>query len=276
MATRQETQKRRARAQELLGLFAYHQDAPLVARALKMSLDELVHELDALKIRRRAFSLARGSAAQMPKAAPLPGPTGPPVRRRKKNKIFFSAPGTPPPPAGGKEDQARELKALLAEVGPRRTSLAERMGGISEATLLARFRAAGLEREFSLRERDQIRALYAHHHGSEVRVAAEMGLSPESLRGIIAERGLSAELTRLRDLFRRQAREKKWPRERIEQVLHRREQLRELGILEELEREVAARTRMLWAELRDAEKLRKELRLTRPDAEKLRRLLDLR
>jgi hypothetical protein len=274
VATRQETQKRRARAQELLGLFAYHRDAPLVARALNVSLDELVRELDAHKIRRRAFSLARGSS-QMPKAASLPGPAGPPVRRRKKN-LFSAAAGTPTPPRGGVDEQVIELKALLAEVGPRRTSLAERLGGISQATLLARLRAAGLEREFSLRERDQIRALYAHHHGSESRVAAEMGLSVETLRSVIVERGLSAEITRLRDRFRREAREKKWPRERIEQVLHRREQLGELGVLEELEREVAARTRMLWAELRDPEKLRKALKLTRPDAEKLRGLLDLR
>ena len=137
-------------------------------------------------------------------------------------------------------------------------------------------RAAGLEREFALRERDQIRALYAHHHGSEARVAAEMGLAPEKLRSVMLERGLSAEMTRLRDRFRREAREKKWPRERIEQVLHRREELRELGLLEELEREVSARTRVLWAELRDPEKLRKALHLTLPDLEKLRSLLDLR
>ena len=59
VASRQESQTKRARAQELLGLFAYHHDAPLVARALGVSMEALVGELEALKIRRRAFSLTR-------------------------------------------------------------------------------------------------------------------------------------------------------------------------------------------------------------------------
>jgi DNA-binding NtrC family response regulator len=198
MASREETKKRSARAQELLGLFAYHRDAPLVARALRVSLEELMQELEELKIRRKAFVLARGSAAQMPKASSVPGPAGPPVRRRTKSP---PPPAPPPPRISEREQQARELRTLLSEEGARRRSIAQRLGGISDATLLARFRAAGLEREFSLRERDLIRALYARHRGSEIKVAKEIGLSTEELHAVVLERGLSAEVTRLRARF---------------------------------------------------------------------------
>src|SRR5262249_28297049 len=59
-AERREARLRaKARAQELLGLFAWHRDGTLVARALRVSLDELTAELDQLKIRRRAFALTR-------------------------------------------------------------------------------------------------------------------------------------------------------------------------------------------------------------------------
>src|SRR5207247_192013 len=84
---------------------------------------------------------------------------------------------------------ARALLASLSEVGPRRTALAAKLGE-TESTLLARFRAAGLEREFALRERDLIRALWSKHRASESRVAAELQATPPDLRRIAAERGL--------------------------------------------------------------------------------------
>src|SRR5207253_8883102 len=259
-----------ARAQYLLGLFAYHRDAPLVARSLAVSLEALNEELDALGIRRKAYRVARGTDAQMPLAAAIAGPSGPPVRRRPR-----SVPAAPPPPAAEAPPASSEeamLRALLAEVGPRRTALGERLG-TSGGALLARFRAAGLERELSLRERDLIRALWSKHRGSERKVAAELRTTPEALREIAIGRGLVRELEAERDRLRREALRRRWPRERIEQVLHRRDELRELGILEGLDREVAVRAGVIWNSLRgkrDASELfAKKLQLTRGDALRL-------
>ena len=194
---------RSARAQELLGLFAYHHDAPLVARSLGVSLSDLEGELDTLKIRRRAFRLVRGVQADFPRATAIPGArSGPTVRRRSKS----DAPPPPgPPPPSDKEMQARALKALLSELGARRSALTARLG-TSEATLLARFRAAGLEREFSLRERDLVRALYSRHRAVEERVAAELRTTVEGLRRLVSERGLSRELEAMRERVRRKVR----------------------------------------------------------------------
>lgn len=269
-----------ARTDELLGLFAYHRDAPSVARALRSSLGELEAELDALGIRRRAFRLTRGTYFDMPLAKANPAaPRRPSVRRRSKAE---KAPPAEPPPPTEKEQQAAELRRLLAEVGPRRGELGRRLGvtGGSDATLLARFRAAGLERELALRERDLLRALYLKHRGATGRVAAELGVAPEKLAAIVRERGLSRELDRLSDGYRREARNRGWPRGRIEQVLKRREYLEALGVYEELEREVVTRARMLWQEVRERpralEELRRALELTRDDVDRLRRLADLR
>jgi hypothetical protein len=268
-------------AGKLLGLFAYHRDAPLVARALRISLADLNEELDRLKIRRQAFRLTRGTDHDLPAAAPVEGvKSGPPVRRRPK-----AAPQrAPEPPRSEKELQAEALKTLLSEVGPRRSLLAARLGAagapLSDAALLARFRAAGLERELSLRERDLIRALFAKLRASEERVAAELAITPADLRRIVSDRGLSRELTGLRGRLRREALRKKWPGERIEQVLHKRDELRELGILDELDREVAARAGVIWATLKgrkDAfELMAKKLHLTNEDASSLQSLLKLR
>ena len=268
------------RAQDLLGLFAYHRDAPLVARALRLSLSDLNTELDRLKIRRKAFRLTRGNDRDFASAPVEAGHSGPPRRRRPKPA---EAPAVEPPPSE-KDAQAQALKALLSELGPRRALLSVRLGAagapLSDAALLARFRAAGLERELSLRERDLIRALWAKHKASEARVAAELSCTPEDLRRIAKERGVDRELAALRDRLRRDARRAKWPDGRIAQVLHQRDELSELGVLEELDREVAARTGVIWSTLggkRDAlELLGKKLRLTPADAVKLQRLLDLR
>lgn len=256
----------------MLGLFAYHRDAPLVARALKLSLEELLAELDKLKIRRRAFALTRGTDHEFPKAAPIASAkAGAPIRRRP----------APPEPSKlpEKDQQARELLSLLAEAGPRRAVLQMRLGD-SESALLARFRKAGLEREFALRERDLIRALWSKHRASAARVAEELQTTPAELQRIARERGLTRDLDAERDRLRRDARRAKWPDARLAQVLHQREQLRELGVLDELDREVAARVAVLWKTLhgkRDALLLlAKKLRLNEPDAALLQKLLDLR
>src|SRR3954471_22752263 len=140
--------ERRARAAELLGLFAWHKDAPLVARALRMTLDELQAELDTLGIRRKAFRLVQTAPGDVPRASPLPGvASGPPVRRRvrpgPRPEPAEAAPAQPPPeaaptpepvrgaataPASRTEDvaaQATRLRTLLGEVGPRRRALAQ-------------------------------------------------------------------------------------------------------------------------------------------------------
>jgi hypothetical protein len=267
----------RARSGELLGLFAYHRDAPLVARALGVAMSDLVAELESLKIRRKAFALTRGSDRDLPKAAPLArARSGPPVRRRPSSS-------KPPPPAkpapSEKDQQSQALLDLLADVGPRRSALAARLGE-TESTLLARFRAAGLEREFALRERDLIRALWSKHRASESRAAAELQTTPADLRRIAGERGLLRDLDAVRDRLRRDARRAKWPGERLEQVLHRRDDLRDLGILDELDREVAVRIGVIWKSLhgkRDAlALLARKLHLTPADAALLQSLLELR
>jgi hypothetical protein len=264
------------RAQHLLGLFAYHRDAPLVARSLRVPLADLNDELEALGIRRKAYRLTRGTDAQMPRAAAVDGPSGPSVRRRARRSApeAVLAPAEAPP----EEGESAMLRALLAEAGPRRSVLAARLGTAGGA-LLARFRAAGLEREFALRERDLIRALWAKHRGAEAKVAAELETTPEALRDLVVARGLARELEGHRDRLRREALRRRWPRDRIEQVLHRREELRELGVLEGLQREVEVRAGVIWNSLRGKREaldlFAKKLRLTRDDAVRLQKLLHL-
>lgn len=262
------------RSQHLLGLFSYHRDAPSVARSLRISLEELNAELDTLGIRRQAYRIARSPDAQMPLARPVSGPRTPPVRRRSNRTTAQP----PPPETPVPQSEQETLKTLLAELGPRRALLADRLGS-SGGALLARFRAAGLEREFALRERDLVRALWSKHRGAESKVAAELQLSPEALRDIAVQRGIARELESVRDRLRREALRRRWPRERIEQLLYRREELRELGVLEGLEREVAVRAGVIWTSLagkRDAlELFAKKLRLTPDDAVRLQKLLHL-
>jgi hypothetical protein len=252
-----------------------------VARALKLSLTELLEELDVLKIRRAAFRLTRGVDSDAPRATAMAGAPNTAVRRRtKKDEAAKSAPS----PRSERETQQAQLKTLLAELGPRRSELAARLGGdgapLSEAALLARFRAADLEREFSLRERDLVRALYKKHRGSEPRIAADLRAGLPDVRRIVAARGLTRELEGLRAGYLRDARHKKWPQERIAQVLDEAEELREMGLYDELLREVSVRVGVLWKSLagkQDAlELLAQKLRLERRDAVRLQRLLDLR
>src|SRR3954451_18350381 len=104
--------ERRARAAELLGLFAWHKDAPLVARALRMTLDELQAELDTLGIRRKAFRLVQTAPGDVPRASPLPGvASGPPVRRRvrpgPRPEPAEAAPAQPPPEAAPTPEPVR-------------------------------------------------------------------------------------------------------------------------------------------------------------------------
>src|SRR5215470_8776576 len=273
-SSRAKAEERRARAERLLALFTWHRDAPLVARSLGLSLDELDAQLDELKLRRKAYRLVRGSEFDLPIARALPGArSGPPVRRRARSARTEAArpqearpttaasppqvapPATASPPTGPARDdavpeQAGALLALLAEVGPRRGPLAARLGRpghpLPDRVLLARFRAAGLERELGQRERDLLRGLFARHRGGAGPVAAELGLAPEDLRRLLRERGLTAEIEALRERFRNEARNRRWPREQIEQLLRRRAWLEDLGIAAEQEREVLSRARPAW------------------------------
>jgi len=296
------TQDRRARAERLLALFTWHRDAPLVARSLGLSLDELDAQLDELKLRRKAYRLVRGSEFDLPIARAVPGArSGPPVRRRARSAKTEAAPAQETAPASGPPateiappetpsartepapddavpEQAAELLALLAEVGPRRGPLAARLGRpghpLPERVLLARFRAAGLERELGQRERDLLRGLFARHRGGARAVAAELGLEPDDLRRLVRERGLAAEIEVLRERFRKEARNRRWPREQIEQLLRRREWLEDLGIAAEREREVLSRARPAWERSAgSAARLRRELRLSESDARALQALL---
>src|SRR5436190_665611 len=134
-------------------------------------------------------------------------PVSPPHRRRQPR--IRPRPAAPQRAALAREapanqDEPAMLRTVLQELGPRRAALAERLG-TSGGALLARFRAAGLERELALRERDLVRALWSKHRGSEAKVAEELGTTPEALRDVVAERGLSRELDAHRGRLRREA-----------------------------------------------------------------------
>ena len=110
-----------------------------------------------------------------------------------------------PPAAAGIEAQATGLRRLLAEVGARRGALAARLGSpgrpMPEKVLLARFRAAGLERELGQRERDLLRGLFARHRGSHEAVAAELKIDGDALRRLVRERRIEQEIEGLGHRF---------------------------------------------------------------------------
>src|SRR4051812_44923838 len=250
------TRERRKRAEDLLGLFAWHKDAPLVARALGMTLDELQAELDDLGIRRKAFRLVRGVPGDVPRASQLPGVApGPPVRRRPhpaQPAAVVEAPPLPAPvtaatsaPASDVPAQARKLRTLLGKIGPRRRALAKELGSkgrpLSTPVLLARFRAAGLERELGQRERDLLRALFARHRGGERKVAEDLGIPPQELQDLIRDRGLVREVEAMRERYRDEARRAPWPAEQLANLVLRRAWLTDLGLYRDLERLAAER-----------------------------------
>ena len=153
-----------------------------------------------------------------------------------------------------------------------------RLGGpghpLPERVLLARFRAAGLERELGQRERDLLRALFARHRGAARTVAAELGLDAPALQRLVRERGLTAEIDSLRERFRDEARRRRWPREQIEQLVRRGDWLDDLGIADELRRDVLSRARPAWERSGGSlARLRRELRVSEADARALRDLL---
>src|SRR3954469_9735619 len=295
--------ERRARAAELLGLFAWHKDAPLVARALRMTLDELQAELDTLGIRRKAFRLVQTAPGEVPRASPLPGvASGPPVRRRvrpgPRPEPTEAAPAQPPPeaaptpepvrgaataPASRTEDvaaQATRLRTLLGEVGPRRRALAQRLGArgrpLAMPVLLARFRAAGLERELGQRERDLVRALYARHRGGDRKVAKDLDLAPQELADLLRERGLAREIAGLRERYRAEARSASWPAAQLGNLALRRGWLEDLGIYAELARLAKTRASAAWEKAARAkdpgQALRRELAIGPAEARVLREL----
>jgi hypothetical protein len=262
VAARKKAPGQPGRAEQILGLFAYHRDSPLVARALSLSMAELDSEIETLKIRRKAARLVNGRDVDLPRAAPLPGASGPSVRRRSA-RLAKAEGGTTqsgrisasdPAPAGGTAaaaaqpereaavaGQSARLRAVLREVGPRRGALAAKLGErgkpLPDSVLLARFRAAGLEREFGQRERDLIRALLSRHRMALEPAARELQLSPEGLRALVNERGLTREVEAQREKERAKLRARNAPRDRVDQVLRQREWLSDLGILGELDGE---------------------------------------
>lgn len=234
------------RAEEILGLFAYHRDAPRVARALGLSMAELEEEIDRHKLRRKAARLVNGRDVDLPRAAPLPGKSGPSVRRRARARPAASEKTAAAAPAVDKaklarEEQSTALRALLREVGPRRAALAVRLGTakrpLPESVLLARFRAAGLERELGQRERDLVRALLSRNRMALAPAAAELGVPLPAFQALIAERGLAREVEAQREKQRERLRARGAPRDRVDLVLRQREWLEDLGLLDEMDRE---------------------------------------
>jgi hypothetical protein len=285
-------QERRTRAEELLGLFAWHKDGPLVARALGLTLDELQAQLDDLGIRRKAFRLTRGVPGDVPRASQVRGASGgPPVRRRARVPVPAAeveaapelAPPSRPSPAapGDAAAQAKRLRELLGEIGPRRRALAQRLGSkgrpLTTPVLLARFRAVGLERELGQRERDLLRALFARHRGGERKVAAHLELSTAELAELVRERGLAREVEAMRDRYREEARKAAWPAAQLSNLALRRGWLEDLGIHAELSRLAVERAAPAWERARRSKEpvqaLRRELRIGPPEARFLRDLL---
>ena len=282
---------RQRRSEELLGLFAWHKDAPLVARALRLTLDELQAELDDLGIRRKAFRLVRGVPGDVPRARQLPGvASGPPVRRRAHPPEPAATLGAPPeataPPAerSAAPDvaaQAKKLRTLLGEIGPRRRALAKELGSkgrpLSTPVLLARFRAAGLERELGQRERDLLRALFARHRGGERKVAGDLELSLDELKTLVRERGLAREIEAMRERYRGEARKADWPSAQLSNLALRRAWLEDLGIHAELSSGAVQRAGRVWEKARRSkdpvQALRRELRIGPAEARVLRDLL---
>ena len=262
VAARRKAPGQPGRPEQILGLFAYHRDAPLVARALSLSMAELESEIDILKIRRKTSRLVNGRDVDLPRATLLPGASGPSVRRRSVRLAKAEGATTQsgrisasdPAPAGGTATaaaqagreaavaaQSTRLRAVLREVGPRRGALAAKLGDrgkpLPDSVLLARFRAAGLEREFGQRERDLIRALLSRHRMALDPAARELQLSPEALRALVKERGLTREVEAQREKERAKLRARNAPRDRVDQVLRQRDWLSDLGILGELDGE---------------------------------------
>jgi hypothetical protein len=177
--------------------------------------------------------------------------------------------------------QAKRLRELLGEVGPRRRALAQRLGTkgrpLTTPVLLARFRAAGLERELGQRERDLLRALFARHRGGERKVAADLDLSAEELRELVRERGLAREVEAMRERYRGDARNAAWPVAQLSNLALRRGWLEDLGIHAELSRLAVERAASAWDKARRSkdpvQALRRELRIGPPEARFLRDLL---
>jgi hypothetical protein len=286
----------RARAEELLGLYAWHKDPPRVARELGLTLDELQAELESLGIRRKAHRLAHASDALVPRAIAAPGvPSGPSVRRRTRKALpppedpreetASRAPAEEPrdaPAARGPDlpAQAARLKALLGQVGPRRKALAKRLGTpgrpLTTRVLLARFRAAGLERELGQRERDLLRALFSRHRGGDRKVAVELKVSVEELTELLRERGLSAEVEAVRERYRAELRQASWPSAQLSNLALRRRWLEDLRVYEELSRSARERAAPAWRKAKQAknplEALRRELGVGAAEARLLRDL----
>jgi hypothetical protein len=186
-----------------------------------------------------------------------------------------------PSAAGGVAAQAKRLRELLGEIGPRRRALAQRLGTkgrpLTTPVLLARFRAAGLERELGQRERDLLRALFARHRGGERKVAADLELSTEELTALLRERGLAREVEAMRERYRGEARQAAWPAAQLSNLALRRGWLEDLGIHAELSRLAVERAASAWDKARRSkdpvQALRRELRIGPPEARFLRDLL---
>jgi len=100
-----------------------HRDPPSVARALGVSLSELEAELDALKIRRKASRLVRGNIFDLPEAQRMaPLDPGPPLRRRPGQRAPPRAPPSPPPAPAEVQEPKTESRTPNARSRPRSSS----------------------------------------------------------------------------------------------------------------------------------------------------------
>jgi hypothetical protein len=201
-----------------------------------------------------------------PAAAPAParpaGPTALPGRRPARPAVVVRrardrappAPEVPPPlpaletlraPAG-----RAVLERLLRRHGARRAALAaalaerwRRADGLppGEGDLDALLDHHGLLRAFSRRERDEALHALRAAGGLRTRAAARLGLDPAGLDAALERLGAAAEAERIRDQRRADLRARATLAERASLVLREGERLDDLGLREELERDLGER-----------------------------------
>jgi hypothetical protein len=242
------------------------EEAPVRRRSAKEKADEAEKKETAKQLAKLAALEAQAPAepAQV-RSRKLPGKslkseaTSPRLAEVKGTKPAAEIEPLPEPhkrerlPVKPSAEQGDELRGILREIGPRRHALAARLGSagkpLSTATLLARFRAAGLEREFGQRERDLVRALVSRHRSALGPAAAELSVSKRELEELIKERGLAKEVEEQREKQRSTARAARWPKARVAQFLERRDWLQDLGIYDEVEDDVRARAKVIWSGL---------------------------
>ncbi len=139
-------------------------------------------------------------------------------------------------------------------------------------------RRHGLADRFRAREAENVRFLFGFHKGARAKVAQALLLDPQELHRLLADLHLDGEVEAMRERQRAHVREKMPMPERLRLVLTREKYLADIGILPEVDRDVEAHVKAVFARCAQSapassaveERVRRELGL---DPESMRRLL---